>query len=60
VNYGSSPPTAWFGNKIPATYLAHFAHSIECILDEHDPATGDSVTGKEDVTTITNAITGQG
>jgi hypothetical protein len=60
VNYGASPPIAWFGNKIPATYLAHFAQSIECILDEHDPTTGDSVTGKEDVTRITNAITGQG
>jgi hypothetical protein len=60
VNYGSSPQAAWFGNKIPATYLAHFPYSIECILDEYDQTTGKSVTGKEDVTTITNAMTGQG
>jgi hypothetical protein len=60
VNYGSPPPAAWFANKIPAMYLAQFPHSIECILDEYDPATGKSTTGKEDVTTITNAVTGQG
>jgi hypothetical protein len=60
VNYGPPPPAAWFGNKIPATYLAQFAHSIECILDEYDPSTRRSIAGKEDVTTITNAMTGQG
>jgi hypothetical protein len=60
VSYGSPPPAAWFGNKIPATYLAYFARTIECILDEHDATTGQSITGKEDVTTITNAMTGQG
>ena len=60
VNYGTPPPAAWFANKIPVTYLANFAYSVTCVLDAHDPTTGLSVSGMEDVTTITNAITGLG
>jgi hypothetical protein len=60
VNYSSPPPAAWFNNKISPTYLPNFPYSIECILDEYSPTTGTSLNGQEDVTMITNAVTGQG
>jgi len=60
VNYGTPPPASWFSDKIPAEYLAKFPYSITCILDAHDRKTRKSISGTEEVTTITNAVAWQG
>jgi hypothetical protein len=59
VDYSKSPPSAWFGGKIAAAYLAKFAAGIKCVLQEYDGKTRDPI-GKEVTTTVSNAITGQG
>jgi hypothetical protein len=59
VDYSKSPPAAWFGGKIAATYLAKFAAGIKCVLQEYDGKTRSPI-GKEVTTTVSNAITGQG
>jgi hypothetical protein len=59
VDYSSSPPATWFGNKIASTYLAYFPMQITCVLQEYDGTTR-SPMGNEYTTTVTNAITGQG
>jgi Domain of unknown function (DUF4157) len=59
VDYSKSPPSAWFGGKIAAAYLAKFPAGIKCVLQEYDGKTRDPI-GKEVTTTVTNAITGQG
>ena len=59
VDYSSSPPAAWFGNKIAPAYLANFPVQIKCVLQEYDATTRQPI-GSELTTTVTNAITGQG
>jgi hypothetical protein len=59
VDYASAPTSAWFGGKIPATFLVRFASGIKCVLQEYDAATRQPI-GTEVTTTVTNAITGQG
>jgi hypothetical protein len=59
VDYSSSPPAAWFGNKIAPAYLAFFPVQIKCVLQEYD-GTSRQPIGNEVTTTVTNAITGQG
>lgn len=56
VDYSNSPPAAWFANKIPTTYLKHFAAGIKCWLQAYDGTTRLPITGMGDETEISNEI----
>jgi hypothetical protein len=59
VDYSSSPPAAWFGNNIAASYLANFASGITCWLEEFDGTTYNQI-GSGAEFEISNAMRGQG